>query len=92
MGTALIRYKIMPEGIPEDFEALKNKLKEVVIKFEGKVNQIEEEPIAFGLKAIILTISMDEKKETSPLEEEMKSLEEVSSLDVIDYRRALEQT
>ena len=80
----------MPEGIPEDFEALKGKLKETVEKFQGKVNQIEEEPIAFGLKALILTISMDETNETSPLEEAMKNLEEISSLDVIDYRRALE--
>lgn len=90
MGTALIKYKIMPEGIPENFEGLKIKLKDLVNKFEGQTNQIEEEPIAFGLKAIILTISMDETKETNPLEEEIEKLEEVSSLDVIDYRRALE--
>lgn len=90
MGTALIRYKIMPEGMPENFESLKNKLKKIVEKFQGKINQIEEEPIAFGLKAIILTISIDETKETSPLEEEMKKQEEISSLDVIDYRRAIE--
>lgn len=90
MGTALIKYKIMPEGIPENFESLKNNLKGIVEKFEGKVNQIEEQAIAFGLKAIILTISMDEKKETNQFEEAMKSLEGISSLDVIDYRRALE--
>jgi elongation factor 1-beta len=89
MGTALIRYKIMPEGIPENFEELKTELKGIVEKFKGQVNQIEEEPIAFGLKAIILTISMDESNETAPLEEAMKSLNGISSLDVIDYRRAL---
>jgi elongation factor 1-beta len=89
MGTALIRYKIMPEGIPENFEELKTELKGIVEKFKGQVNQIEEEPIAFGLKAIILTISMDESNETTPLEEAMKSLDSISSLDVIDYRRAL---
>jgi elongation factor 1-beta len=90
MGRALIKYKIMPEGIPEDFETLKKNLKEIVERFEGQVNQTEEEPIAFGLKAIILTISIDESKETTGLEEEMKKLEGISSLDVIDYRRALE--
>jgi elongation factor 1-beta len=89
MGTALIKYKIMPEGIPENFDNLKNKLKETVENFKGQVNQIEEEPIAFGLKAIILTISMDESNETTPLEEALKNLEDISSLDVIDYRRAL---
>jgi elongation factor 1-beta len=90
MGTALIRYKIMPEGIIDDFEPIKKKLSETVEKFQGMVNHMEEQPIAFGLKAIILTISLDETKETTPLEEEMRSLDGISSLDVIDYRRALE--
>jgi elongation factor 1-beta len=90
MGTALITYKIMPEGIPKNFDSLKNKLKEVIEKFEGKVNKLEEQPIAFGLKAVILTISLDETKETSPLEEELRNIDEVSSIDVIDYRRAIE--
>lgn len=90
MGTALIRYKIMPEGVQENLEDIKEKLKEVVEKFDGKINQVEEQPIAFGLKAIILTVSMDETKETTPLEEGMKGIEGISSLDVIDYRRALE--
>lgn len=80
----------MPEGIPEDFEALKNQLRETVESFEGKVNQIDEEALGFGLKAIILTISMNESKETTPLEEALRNLEEISSMDVIDYRRALE--
>ena len=90
MGTALIKYKIMPEDMPEDLTEIKEKLKETVEKFKGTIKAIEEEPIAFGLKAIILTVGMDEENETAPLEEAMKELDEISSLDVIDYRRALE--
>ena len=80
----------MPEGIPEDFEKLKSALREIVEKAQGKVNEVEEQPIAFGLKALILSVAMDESLETAELEESLKSAEGVSSLDVIDYRRAIE--
>lgn len=89
MGIALIRYKLMPEGAIGDFENLKGSIGEVVKKHEGQINQITEEPIAFGLKAIVVTVSMDESKETAALEEGLRSIEGVSSLDIIDYRRAL---
>jgi elongation factor 1-beta len=91
MGTALIRYKLMPEGIIEDFESLKKSVQEVAEKFEGKIyGEMEEQPIAFGLKALIVTISIDESKDTNLLEEGLKNIEKISSLDVIDYRRALD--
>jgi len=90
MGTVLIKYNILPKGIPKNFQELEKKLRIIVEKFNGKVNQIEEQPIAFGLKAIVLSIALDESKETAQLEEKIKSLHEVSSLDVIDYRRAIE--
>ncbi len=80
----------MPEGIPESFESLKEKINSTVEKFEGKINHVEEQPIAFGLKALIVTVAMDESKETTPMEEELKSIEGISSMDTIDYRRAIE--
>lgn len=90
MGNALIKYKIMPEGMPEDFEILKELVKKTLEDNEAKVLNIEEQPIAFGLKSIIATISIDESKDTNQIEESLKSLEGISSLDVIDYRRAIE--
>lgn len=90
MGIALIKYKLMPEGMLENFEELKENISKIVEKYEGKVNQLVEEPIAFGLKAIILVVAMDESKETDKLEESLRNLKGISSMDTIDYRRAIE--
>ncbi len=90
MGIALIKYKLMPEGMLENFEELKENISKIVEKYEGKVNQLIEEPIAFGLKAIILVVAMDESKETDKLEESLRNLKGISSMDTIDYRRAIE--
>jgi elongation factor 1-beta len=88
MGTALVKLKIMPTSPEVDLEAIKDKAKEVVEKNEAKNISFEEEPIAFGLKAIILGFSIDESKELEPIEESLKKVENVNSVQVIDMRRA----
>lgn len=90
MGIALIKYKLMPEGMLENFEELKENISKIVEKYEGKVNQLIEEPIAFGLKAVMLIVAMDESKETDKLEESLRNLTGISSMDTLDYRRAIE--
>lgn len=90
MGIALIKYKLMPEGMLENFEELKENISKIVEKYEGKVNQLIEEPIAFGLKAVMLIVAMDESKETDKLEESLRNLKGISSMDTLDYRRAIE--
>ena len=50
----------------------------------------EQEPIAFGLKALKITFVMDEDKgSTDPLEETLKNLDGVNSVETIDVRRAV---
>lgn len=88
MGTALITLKVMPESPDVDLEDLKSKAKETIEKSEGQVSEIKEEPVAFGLKAVIISFSLDESKELEPLEKELNAVEEVSSVQVIDMRRA----
>ena len=88
MGIALITIKLMPESPETDLESLKEKAKKVL--GEKKANKIsfEEEPIAFGLKAIKASFEIDESQELEPIEESLKSIEEVTSSQVIDMRRA----
>ena len=88
MGTALIKLKIMPDSPDVNLEDIKNKAKEIIEGSEGKINDFEEEPIAFGLKAVIVGFALDESKELEPLEEALKSVENISSVQVIDMRRA----
>lgn len=88
MGEVAIKLKVMPVGLDTDLEAIKNKGKEEIEKEGGKVNHYEEEPVAFGLKALIATISWNEEKSGDIVEEAFKKIEGVSSVDTIDYRRA----
>ena len=56
---------------------------------EGEM-KVEEEPVAFGLKALNIVFVMDEAKgSTDALEEEIKGLEGVNSVEVTDVRRAI---
>ncbi|MEM4330740.1 MAG: elongation factor 1-beta [Candidatus Pacearchaeota archaeon] len=90
MGNVLIRYKIMPEEIKEDLKRILEEVKKVAEKNKAKVLSNEEQNVAFGLKCLIVTISISEQEETTNLEESLKKIKGVSSIDVIDYRRALE--
>ena len=87
MGIALIKLKIMPESPDTDLESIKQKGKEGIEKLSGEVTSYEEEPIAFGLKALMAFIRISEDNETDTVEEIFKNIESVSSVDIVDYRR-----
>jgi len=88
MGIAAVRIKLMPTSPETDLELIKNKAKEIVEKEKGKNCKFEEEPIAFGLKAIIVFFAWPEEQELESLEEKLKKIEEVNSVQVVDMRRA----
>ncbi len=54
----------------------------------GKNPRFEEEPIAFGLKAVIALFAWPEESELEALESSLNEIEDVSSIQVIDMRRA----
>lgn len=88
MGTALVKIKIMPESPETDLEAIKNKAYEIVEENKGTNAMFDEEPIAFGLKAVIVSFDIDESNALEPIEEAFKKIEKVNSAEVIDMRRA----
>ncbi len=88
MGTALLKIKLMPTSPEVDLEKIKGNAKILVEKKGGKKCRFEEEPIAFGLKAVILFFEIDESQELEPIEEGLEKIENVSSSQVIDMRRA----
>jgi len=89
MGIALIKLKIMPTSPDADLKALRQITTEKISAVEGEVTKFEEEPIAFGLKALITFIRIDENKDTSLIENALKDVENVSSSEIIDYRREI---
>ena len=90
MATAGIQFKIMPEGLDTNLETLKTKIKTAIETFKsGVFNDAKEEPIAFGLKALIVTIALSEDEESETVEKALSEIEGVSSIELIDYRRVV---
>ncbi len=88
MGTAIVRMKVMPESVEADLQKIESEAASIIKKIAGTETRIEEEPIAFGLKAIILQFPIDESKPLEEIEAKIKAIQSVSSLDIIDFRRA----
>lgn len=88
MAVAALKIKALPNSPELNFDEVKEKIKES-LKEAGaiKVNSIEEELLAFGLKALIITISWPEQLPTEKAEEACQ-VEGISSVQIIDYRRA----
>ena len=90
MANIIVTLKIMPESPEIDLAMTEEQAKEKIKVFGGDVGKVEEEPIAFGLKALKLIFIMDESiGSTESLEEEIKGLKGVQSVEVTDVRRAI---
>lgn len=88
MGSVVISYKIFPIDITVDFDDLKEKIERCLPEF-ASIYGFGEEPIAFGLKALIAHIKFPEDK-TGLLEELEKTLEgisEISQIQTVMVRR-----
>jgi elongation factor 1-beta len=89
MGIAAVKIRILPTSPEVDLERLKKTAKVIIERMGGKNCRFEEEPIAFGLKAIIALFAWPEELELDSLEGFLNKIEQVSSLQVTDIRRAL---
>jgi elongation factor 1-beta len=88
MGIALIKIKLMPTSPDVDLNAIQKASEKVIKKGSGDKISFVEEPIAFGLKAVIAGFALDEDKELETIENGLKKIKDVSSVQVIDMRRA----
>jgi len=87
MGTAGIKIKIMPSSPDVNLDEIQNKAKALVEEKGGKNREYEIQPIAFGLNAIIAFFEWPEEQELDSIEEALKNIENVSSVQVIDMRK-----
>jgi elongation factor 1-beta len=88
MGIAAVKMKIMPSSPEVNTKKIGERVKGLVEVSGGKNCTISEEPIAFGLKAVIAFFAWAEEKELEELEEKLGKIEDVNSVEVIDMRRA----
>ena len=88
MGTALIKIKIMPKSPDVDLKEIENQAKNIISEQQGEKTKLEREPVAFGINAIIATFARDETLESDTLLKKLQEIANVSSAEVIDFRRA----
>jgi elongation factor 1-beta len=89
MGITLIKIKLLPSSLETDLEEIKSVAKTIIEENKGRKVVFEEEPIAFGLKAIIAGFEQDEDEgELDPIENALNDIESISSVQVVDMRRA----
>ncbi|MBC7130554.1 elongation factor 1-beta [Candidatus Bathyarchaeota archaeon] len=78
MGSVISYYKIFPADISVNFDDLKKKIENALPEF-AEIYGYNEEPIAFGLKALICAVKIPEDK-TGVLEELEKKFGEISEI------------
>ena len=91
MAIVVITLKIMPTSPEVDLDAIEAEAKKKIYRFsQSEEMRSEQEPIAFGLKALKIIFVMDESKGSpDPLEESIKNIGGVNSVETIDVRRAI---
>jgi elongation factor 1-beta len=88
MGSVIITYKVFPTDVIVEFDDLKKKIEANLPQY-ASVEGYGEEPIAFGLKALLVQVKFPEDK-TGVLEEFEKKVEgisEISQLQTMMVRR-----
>ena len=61
IGSILVVYKVFPEDILPSFDALKEKVKGALPEYSS-IEGWGEEPVAFGLKALLVQVRFPEDK------------------------------
>lgn len=87
VGINGAKYKLMPESLEIDLKKIEEEAKRIVEGFGGTNKEYSIEPIAFGLKALIVFFFYPDDKSTENLEEEFSKIEGVQSAQLIDMRK-----
>jgi elongation factor 1-beta len=88
MGSVLVTYKVFPEDIVPSFDEMKKKIKECLPEFAA-VEGYGEEPIAFGLVALLVQIRFPEDKSglVDEFETSLAKIPGVSQVQTFNIRR-----
>lgn len=88
MSTAILIIRLMPDSPQAPIKKIKEQAREFMINHEAKGLSIEEQEVAFGLKAIMIKAAVPEEKGTDFYETYLQKIPHVSSVSIEDYRRA----
>lgn len=88
VGKIILMVKIFPKEADTDLELLKQKVTNS-LPASASVHAFSEEPIAFGLKALIATIVLPEEGfgDLEAVEESIRKIDYVSEIETVMVRR-----
>lgn len=90
MAHVIVTFKIMPESPEVNIQEIQEQAKVKITEAKGQVNECKEEPVAFGLKAVMLTMVRDESLGgTDDVEDALSKIEGVNSVQVENVSRTL---
>lgn len=90
MAMVILTFKVMPSSPELDIQELTKFVHKKITSFGGNLIETTTEPVAFGLKAIMIRFSLDEKKgSTDSLEESIAENEDVASVETVAVTRAM---
>ncbi|HJX02404.1 MAG TPA: elongation factor 1-beta [Candidatus Bathyarchaeia archaeon] len=89
MGSVIITYKVFPTGVEVNFDDLKKKIEANLPQY-ATIDGYGEEPIAFGLNALLMQVRFPEDKSgvLDALEKKLEGISEVSQLQTLMVRRS----
>jgi elongation factor 1-beta len=89
MGTVIVTYKVFPEDIVENFDNLKKQI-ETKLPKDAAISGYGEEPVAFGLKALLVQVRFPEDQTglVDEFETEMGKIPGVSQVQTMMVRRS----
>lgn len=89
MGSVIVTYKVFPEDIVSDFEPLKKEIQAKAPEF-AEITGWGEEPVAFGLNALLVQIKFPEDKMgiVDELETNLSNIQGVSQVQTLFVRRS----
>jgi len=88
MGSVIVTYKVFPEDIVKDFSPLKKEIEERLPKF-AEVTGYGQEPVAFGLEALLVQVKFPEDQHgvVDELETALGQIKGVSQVMTMMVRR-----
>jgi len=89
MSIVAVKIKLMPASPETNLENVEKDVGRTLELNNVKNPKFTVEPIAFGLKALIVMFGWPEEQELETLEKSLSEIKDVSSVEVIDIRRAI---
>lgn len=81
------KYKLMPTSPDVNLETIEETAKKIVTEFGGTNKEYTIEPVAFGIKAVIVFFFYPDDKNAEDVEKKLTEIENVASVQLIDMRK-----